>query len=52
MEENSAKLDNLFSRPRLLQLSELVERDEVCVDIFEIVPVGSEDAVDLLITYK
>ena len=50
MEENSAKLDNLLSRPRLLQMRELVECDEVSVDIFEVVPVGSEDAVDLLIT--
>ena len=50
MEENSAKLDNLLSWSRLLQLRELTECDEVCVDIFEIMPVGPEDAVDLLIT--
>ena len=50
MEENSAKLDNLLSRSRLLQLRELVVSDEVCVEVFEIVPVSSEDAVDLLVT--
>ena len=52
MEENSAKLDNLLSRPRLLQLRELVECDEVCLNIFEVVPISSEDAVNLLITYE
>ena len=51
MEENSPKLDNLLSRARLFQLRELVECDEVGVDIFEIVPVGSEDTVNLLVTY-
>ena len=50
MEENSAKLDNLLSRPRLLQLRELFECDEVSVEVLEIVPVTSEDAVDLLVT--
>ena len=50
MEENSTKLDNLLSGSSLLQLRELVECDEVRVNIFEIVPVGSEDAVNLLVT--
>ena len=52
MEENSAKLDNLLSGSRLFQLRELVECDEVGVNIFEIVPVGSEDTVNLLVTYE
>ena len=50
MEENSAKLDNLLSWSRLLQLRKLTKCDEVCVDILEIMPVRPEDAVNLLIT--